>query len=235
MASLLDFQRSTAASLLEGGDLCPGLQGHQEKVLSTVLHALGLSFPSVARLTGPEYFARLARGYWRAHPPHNAILGRYGEDFPDYLRSHTNDLHYPYLYDLARFDWHIDRVSREPVSAFRSPLAVAPRLRMRLPRSLRFPRFEYSVDRIRDALGARQRDDLTSADLSRRARWFAVWRGTEGACVEPVSEAAATFLSRLIESPSAEGAFTAAVHAEIVSGSFAHFACSPELTIPRAP
>jgi hypothetical protein len=235
MPSLLDFQRSTAAALLKGGDLCPGLQGHRENVLTAVVQALGLSFPSVARLTGPEYFATLARGYWRAHPPRNAILGRYGEDFPDYLRARTNDLDYPYLYDLARFDWHIERVSREPVSAFRCPLAVAPRLRMRLPQSLRFPRFEYSVDRIRDALGARQRADLTSADLSPRARWFAVWRGTEGACVEPVSEAAATFLSRLIESAAAAGACTAAVHAEIVSGSFAHFACPPELTISRAP
>ena len=235
MPSLLDFQRSTAASILKGGKLCPGLQAHQENVLATVLHVLELSFPSVAQLTGPEYFARLACGYLHAHPPRNAILCRYGEDFPDYLRSHSNDLHYPYLYDLARFDWHIDRVSREPVSAFRSPLAVAPRLRMRLPRSLRFPRFEYSVDRIRAALGARRRDDLTSSDLSPRARWFAVWRGTQGACVEPISEAAATFLSRLIESVPAEGAFTPAVHAEIVSGALAHFACPPELTTPRAP
>lgn len=248
MLSLLEFQRGVAASILGRGaeedhvdgeaEAHTGTQAYQETILLTVLRALELSFPSVVLLTGPDEFKRIARGYFRVHPPRSALMCRYGEDFPDHLRLHTGSLPYPYLYDLARFDWHIDRASQETAGAFSSPLLVAPRVRVRLPLSLRCPRFEYPIAHIRDALRGGRRNDLTTAELNSRARWFAIWRGIEGACVEPVSEAAAIFLSHFIESAAGDAspqAVLTSFSAEIVSCSFARAATPSDRTSPPAP
>lgn len=53
-----------------------------------LVEALLSVFERCARVLGDEAFDALASAYVEAHPPRDRSLGRYGSDFPEWLRTH---------------------------------------------------------------------------------------------------------------------------------------------------
>ncbi len=81
-------------------------QVYRNHLRISLTEALAATFPVVARLVGPDYFAAAVRRYVAAHPPRQPVLAEYGEDFPAFVETLPNAP--AYLGDVARMEWAIN-------------------------------------------------------------------------------------------------------------------------------
>lgn len=111
---LADFQDRFASALLAdepaalrgAGELVrqPGFAVYRNTVIKGCIDAMQANFPTVARLTGEEWFRACAAVYVRTHVPHDPRLLDYGSDFPDFLAQFPPAAALPYLPGVARLD-----------------------------------------------------------------------------------------------------------------------------------
>lgn len=78
--------------------------------------ALREDFPACCAVVGAEAFTALVRRYLSAHPPHRFSLRYAGEQLAAFLATDPLRHEYPYLADLARFEWAL-------IGAFDAPEA----------------------------------------------------------------------------------------------------------------
>jgi hypothetical protein len=107
--------------------------------------ALAAAYPVVHRLVGPDFFARLAGDFIRAHPPVRAALLFYGTDFPAFVAAYGPAAGLPYLADVARLEAAWTQAYHAPDAVPLPPeaLAIIPEeelgaVRLDLHPSLRF-------------------------------------------------------------------------------------------------
>jgi hypothetical protein len=122
MTALVDLQRQMAAAirgtgceppidvfrpdhLPEGGPL--SVYRHHRQI--SLGAALAVTFPTAVRLIGEEAFRVLASRFVQAQPPVQPCLAEYGATFGEYLDAETLVKGLPYLADIARLDWAINR------------------------------------------------------------------------------------------------------------------------------
>lgn len=77
---------------------------YRNNVAFSLCAALGVRFPVIARLVGPEFFAALARAFLAAHPPQSPVLHEWGAEFPTFLDAFAPLAAYPYMGDVARIE-----------------------------------------------------------------------------------------------------------------------------------
>ena len=71
--------------------------------------ALASCFPTVQQLMGEESFAAMARAYWHDSPPQRGDLAWLGEGLADFIGRSTQLAAEPYLADVARLEWALNR------------------------------------------------------------------------------------------------------------------------------
>jgi len=81
-----------------------GLEAYRANAEAIAARALGSTFATVRAMLGEDDFARLAREFWRAHPPLRGDLGEWGDALPDWLAAHAGLAPWPWLADGARLD-----------------------------------------------------------------------------------------------------------------------------------
>jgi Putative DNA-binding domain len=231
MLSLAEFQRHMAAEILHEAPQ-GGVEVHRATILGALVNALQLTFPTVVKLTGADFFDQVAIEYAQDNPPRSAVLHFYGDGFPYSLRDNTAVRTLPYLWDVARFDLAIDRAAHASVAGYTEAITIDAQLQVRLASSLSCLRVDYPVDLLRDCLDAGRPEELSGLDMTPRTRHFAIWRGAEGASVKLLSPASAAFLHVLLEGAAAEEALRqamecasatdvlAAIQSELFSASF---------------
>ncbi len=104
-----DFQREFVRALFDphtGGPLAdqPGFQVYRNTVMAGCVDALQANFPTVCQFVGPDWFRAAARRHVLSHPPVQAALVHYGNDFPEFLTGFEPAAEMPWLGDLARAD-----------------------------------------------------------------------------------------------------------------------------------
>jgi len=128
MTPLRDLQRDMGAALLGRNDgrvarasvLDDGvgaearLRIYRHHVATTLTAALHASFPVVCRLVDERFFAYAADEYIRHEPPAGPCLVEYGETFPAFLERFPACAALPYLADVARLEWAMNRVMHAP-------------------------------------------------------------------------------------------------------------------------
>ena len=82
----------------------PGFSVYRNTVFKGCVDALQANFPAVARLVGEAWFRSAAAAYVRAHPPADARLVHYGDDFAAFLEGFEPARDLPYLAGVARLD-----------------------------------------------------------------------------------------------------------------------------------
>ena len=222
MLSLAEFQFTLAADLLDGGtrtaQLLPGdpamvkeaLRVHRNTVLAGLANALRLTYPTIAWLTGEDFFNQAAWEFAGKYPPRSANLSDYGSGFAEFLENHAPAACLPYLADVARFDLVIERCAHARAAG---PLFLPldRETAVEIDGSLITLTVEYPVDRLRDGFGGNDIDSLEHLDMTPRARRFAIWRGAAGASVRLLSAPAAMFLGAVLRGESADAALAAAL------------------------
>lgn len=220
MLSLAEFQFTMAADLLDGGmrtaRLLPGdpvmvreaLRVHRNTVLTGLADALRLGHPTVAWLTGEDFFDQAAHAFAVQNPPHMPCLSDYGDGFAAFLEDYAPAGGLPYLADVARFDRAVERCAN---AGFTAPclLSLDKKTALELDGSLVTLSAEYPVELLRDACDSNDADSLERLNMSPQARNFAIWRGKEGASVRVLSVASATFLSAALRGESSDAALAA--------------------------
>jgi hypothetical protein len=108
------FHRSDAATLQPWLQDPParsarGLSAYRATVQASAERALLQAFPTVAQLMSESSFAALARAYLLAWPPSRGDLAWLGEGLPTFIAASADLADEPYLADVARLDWALQR------------------------------------------------------------------------------------------------------------------------------
>ena len=143
MASLLELQRSFAASLRDAHAACAvspraNLAIYRNNAGSAFRGALEISFPVLRRRVGDDYFRQLAARYREEFPSRSGDLHWAGRSFAEFLTGHLKNGDYAWLADLARLEWACE----ESAIAAELPAAGPEILAAVAPEDLEHLRFE---------------------------------------------------------------------------------------------
>ncbi|QQS13228.1 MAG: putative DNA-binding domain-containing protein [Rhodospirillales bacterium] len=202
--TLLDVQRAFRTHILDGdapdlaarvvADRIDGgarLAVYRHHVLTSLAAALAATFATVERVVGSGFFGALARRHVVAHPPAAPVLAEYGAAFPAFVAADPACATLPYLADVARLDWALNRAYNAPAEAAltAATLAAVPAdaigaLRLRHVGSVSIVESPYPIDRIW-TLG----DDSTTdpVDLGAGGAALLVFQRDDDAAFAPLS------------------------------------------------
>lgn len=108
--ALFDAREEEGAfALLKGADDIHRFSLYRGNLTITWDKVLSAAFPVLRQLVGEEFFSALTRAYGMAHPSDNADLNRFGARFAHFLDGFEHVAEYPYLPDMARFEWALHR------------------------------------------------------------------------------------------------------------------------------
>jgi hypothetical protein len=201
MSMLLELQMRLRRAVLGGdtAEIVAAIQGdgldpaarvgiYRHHAFATLGDALQSTFPVVCRLVDRRFFAYAAHEYLREHPPHSRCLVEYGADFADFLARFAPCAKFPYLADVARFEWalNIAATVQEAAPLQAEALAAVPAheaayVAFRLQPSLSYFDSPWPIDAIWQA---NKEDEVPPIDLTssgtnleiRRADEAVVWR-----------------------------------------------------------
>ena len=200
MQSLLDFQSAFAASLLAepNPDVLRAIAGgrftsaerldiHRNSCRSTLVAALRLTYPALARLVGDEFFDYAAGRFAIENPPVGACLNDYGASFVDFLAGFPPASGLAYLPDVARFEWALahaanveDSPALSPADLARLDAAALAELRFIAHPSVRLLWLAYPADHICDAVLSGNEEAMREIDLAEGTVRLLVHRGPRG-------------------------------------------------------
>jgi hypothetical protein len=209
MPALLELQQALRAQLL--GEAPPPdeesalrLAIYRNTCLSTLVNALRLSFPAVQRLVGAEFFDASARAFIRRQPPASAWLNDYGGGFAGFLSGFVPAATLPYLADVARLEWTVNRaLHAEDASgldlARLALLAESARARVSFTAhpGLSLLRLEFPADAIWRAVLDQDAAAMAAIDLASGPVHLLIERDASGVQVRRLNVARWQFTARL--------------------------------------
>ena len=262
MSMLLELQGRLRRAVLGGdtAEIVAAIQGdgldqaarvgiYRHHAFATLGDALQGTFPVVCRLVDKRFFVYAAHEYLREHPPHSRCLVEYGADFADFLARFAPCEKFPYLADVARFEWalNIAATVREatPLQAeilAEVPSAKAAYVGFRLQPSLSYFDSPWPIDAIWQA---NQEDEVPPIDLAsggtsleiRRIGETVAWRRLDqGSFAFRTALAdglvlAAAMAAATLRDPAFD--LTAALQRVFADGLAVGFVISPEQETPR--
>jgi hypothetical protein len=110
LARLTASERVMAESLVRGNRRLPALERvdiYADMYFYRLRDCLKDDFPAVCAVVGERDFHNLITDYLLAHPPSHFSLRQAGRHLPAFVREHPLSASWPYLGDLARFEWSI--------------------------------------------------------------------------------------------------------------------------------
>ncbi|MBC8998140.1 putative DNA-binding domain-containing protein [Pseudomonas sp. N40(2020)] len=105
-AALLNVQLPCPEGLYSanGADPASRFAVYRNNVQSSLINALGDSYPVVAQLVGEEFFRAMAAVFVQSQPPQSPLMSLYGEGFADFIAAFEPASSVPYLADVARLE-----------------------------------------------------------------------------------------------------------------------------------
>jgi uncharacterized protein len=82
---------------------------YRGNVVANAVRALESAYPVARRIVGDEFFAALARAFWRVAPARSGDLNDYGEELAAFIDGFPPCADLPYLGDVARLEWQVHR------------------------------------------------------------------------------------------------------------------------------
>ncbi len=86
---------------------------------------LSNAYPVLRMLVGEEFFGGLSRAYGAAYPSGSGDLNLFGADFADFLTDFPHVADWPYLPDMARWEWALHRAHYAPDAPAMTAAALA--------------------------------------------------------------------------------------------------------------
>ncbi len=211
---------------------------------AALINALRLTYPAVDRLVGREFFDHAAVTFAQEQPPASAWLDLYGGEFAAFLDAMAETQSVPYLGDVARLEWAVNRAlaaaDAAPLGLDAFSACAEPdhaRLRFEPHPSVGLVRATYPADTIWRATLSDDTAAMEAIDLADGPVHLLVQRTADGVEVTRLAEADWEFAAALLAGASLGAALAAypevdspAILAElIVKGRFAGLSLSPEV------
>lgn len=140
-----------------GAGLDAGVGLYRDTVFASLIASLADTFPALVHVLGRKRFADLGRAYIRTHPPGSPSLDEYGDTLPDFIEGWDASRERPYLADLTRVEWLVQKVTITPDSVQPTGLSMSTawhtdthRFALELEPALEWMTSPYPVDLIRD-------------------------------------------------------------------------------------
>jgi hypothetical protein len=174
-ASLVECDESAAAHFVVADGLTPErrLAVYRHTFESTLANALRLSYPAIRRLVGADFFEGAATVFARERPPRASCLDLYGDNFADFLAAFAPAASLPYLPDVARLEWAVNRALHAPDAEALDPNRLAAidselheRIRFVVEPSVSVLAVDYPADAIWRAVLAQDDAGLAAVDLA---------------------------------------------------------------------
>jgi hypothetical protein len=200
MPALRELQASVRAAVLGGDERAAAasvrgdglgafarLAVYRHHVFASLTAALQSTYPVVARLVDPRFFAYAADRYIRRQPPAGPCLFEYGGGFADFLARFPATAHLAWLPDVARLEWAMNvalhAAEAEPLA--RERLRALPAVE--LHPSVTLLESAWPIDAIWRAQQA-QADDA-AVDLDAGGVRLQVWRAEDEVVFRPLAPA----------------------------------------------
>ncbi len=113
-AALVDRDDGAAVAMLADGVPADRLDIYRNTFVAGATRALRLSFPTVHRLVGDDFFSGAAAVFVAREPPRASRLDDYGAAFPAFLHGFEPAASLEYLADVARLEWAVSRAIHAP-------------------------------------------------------------------------------------------------------------------------
>jgi hypothetical protein len=196
-----------------------GLAVYRNTVASGRADVLAAAFPTIARLTGEDWFRGAALAYARKHPPTDPAMDRYGETFAAWLADFEPARELPYLAPVAR----LDRAFSEAHAAADAPVLDAREAALLTPSELFAARaevhpsarlfwFDWTVASI--WLSERGFEPAETLEFVERGEGLLVARPGMGVAATRLDRPAYAFLAACREGRTLGQAATAALRAD---------------------
>ena len=206
-AALADAAAGDEATALFAGDPAQvrnRLAIYRGNVVANADGALAATYPIVRKLVGADFFGGLARAYNRQHPSVSGDLNELGEHFAQFISGFPHAQALPYLPDVARMEWLVQRAH---YAADHAPLDISrlagisendyARLIVRLHPAVSLLASNYPLFRIWEV----HQDDYggeIAVDLAAGAAQIVVYRPQFRVSVAPLSAGEAVFLDAIL-------------------------------------
>jgi len=230
-------QAAFAAALRDGAaPVPPGLRAwngsdpaarfavYRNNVVSSLVAALGETFPVVRELVGSEFFDAMARLFVAAQPPATPVLAEYGAGLPEFIEGFAAAASVPYLADVARLEFarvqafhaaDAPALGARQLAARLADPAALPRARLVLHPSLHVIRSPFAVA----SLWAAHQGHAELGDVDpMQPEAAVVLREDDDAAVIALPHAAAAFVVALAAAGTLADAVAAAGSSAVADG-----------------
>ncbi len=93
----------------DGEAFARGLQVYRANAGALAERALAAACPTLQQLLGEESFAAMARAFWYRHAPLSGDIAQWGHELPAFIAEAQQLASEPYMADLARLEWAVQR------------------------------------------------------------------------------------------------------------------------------
>ena len=222
MSSLRDIQSSFADYLSANASAEPGATSgpsthlfgtlkptlvenislYRNNVRHAHVTALSVIFPATRALVGEDYFDGISNEFTSRFHPQSSILALYGAGLPAFIGHRTELSGFPYIADLARFEWLIndsfhapDAMSMDVAEAAAFFDAAEDDIALKTLPSLRLLTSDFQIDDIHSAALLGNVDALQN--LKPGSRHLLVFRPHGDVKIEKLTPEELVFLSAL--------------------------------------
>ena len=130
-AEALHYRQSPVSKRVTAGRLAPEqrIQIYRNNFIISLSEVLEATYPCCKAVVGDECFAQLARQHVLTRPLKEGNVTDYGDRFVDTISSQTRVIAaVPYIVDLARLEWLVDRASQHVAIASNFPFEQLARI-----------------------------------------------------------------------------------------------------------
>ena len=218
MPTLHELQQAFSATLRgdEDGALADWIIGedfsaaerlgiYRNSCRSVLIEVLRMTYPSVDRLVGRDFFELAGEQFCARHPPGTGYLNEYGGEFADFLASLPEAAAaLCYLPDVAKFEWALTCAANAddaPALDLAALAAINPdqhdQLRFAAHPSVRLLELDYPADAIADAVLAGDDAAIAAIDPASGPVRLIVNRGPNGVDAQRLTPIGYAFARRL--------------------------------------
>ncbi len=111
----------TSEIIGDGAGPSGGLQIHINNYQSTLSNHFSVILPVTAAFVGDVFLRTSLKHYLRDEPPSKPQLSEYGGNFSEYLKNYKACETVPFISDLVRLEWSINKVLNAPEQMYPTP------------------------------------------------------------------------------------------------------------------
>ena len=222
-AALADAARDDDAAQLLVGDAERARRRigiYRGNMIANTTKALGTAYPIIRKLVGDEFFDGLARAYCREYPSASGDLNECGENFAAFVAAFPHTQSLPYLPDVARLEWLMQRAH---YAADHAPLATGrlgciaehdyPRLKLELHPAASLIESPYPLYRIWEVHQDGYRGEI-AVDLDSGPQRVIIYRPAFRVTVAALSRGELAFLAAIRQGKRLAAALESALAAD---------------------